>query len=316
MTIFYEELTYRLPMVLEDLQDDLVLENGTLIPTMADLPPGAQDVQATTIMGLGKAKRLAPGATDVPMVRVKASRTKYPTIMSVAGADIQWAEQRAFEMSGHTMLLDKKLETARRAIAEDLQLFAAYGDVGMGVRGLFNQSTITVDNNSFAPSTATYNELVDFFIDVILRIGTGLSRRTRRATDVAIAPAMMTRLKKVSHPQMPQVSALDSIKSRLQDDTNPALRSVEITEVDELGSSFLEANGVQAGGTNKDRIVVMRKDEKYIHRHIEQTVAEMMPEEFVQVVEGTTRLYPMFSCASATIVEDTEALRYIDLAKL
>lgn len=78
-------------------------------------------------------------------------------------------------------------------------------------------------------------------------------------------------------------------------------------------SANLERFGLQAGGTNKDRITWYTLDPEIVERHIE--LPQLMPADWQYVKDGR-RVFPMFSCTTPTIINYPGAFRYTDHVKV
>jgi hypothetical protein len=308
---YYDDLTQKLRELIRQRFRTLLFENGTLVPTDTDLEPGVREISEDILTGVGEAALLAPGSSDIPLVQVSMTEDRYPVVMAVSAYSIEWQERRAFERSG-VPIRTERINFARRAIAEALNKFGAYGNIALSIRGLLNNANVTLDNNSFNPNTATFAEWVTFVIDAVLRLGID-SDMVTYATDVLLSPRMYAKSQQVSNPDNPAISVLQAVRDRLRDEEN--ISQVRFRAVPECSSARLEANGVQSGGTNKDRILVYNLDPMCVQRQIEQEIAAFLPQEYVQV-KGTTQFFPMFSCASATKVRELPSIRYIDVAKV
>lgn len=304
-THFYYELTQKLQDVVTQRFRDLPFENGTIVPTTTDLDPGVREVAEDVMTGVGEATLLAPGASDIPLVQVNVTEDRYPVVMAVSAYSLEFQEQRSLEYS-RKPVREERLRFARRAIAERINRFAAYGDTAIATRGFLNNANISVDNNSFA-TNATFDVWVAFLMDVILRVGLD-SDQVTQTTDVLMSPRMYAAAQKVTATTggtNVEKSALQAVRERLIG--NDGVPSVNFWPVPECASARLEKYGVQSAATNRDRIVVYNREPMTCARQIEAAIAQLMPEEYVQT-KGTTRYYPLFSCASATKIRDLALL--------
>ncbi len=75
---------------------------------------------------------------------------------------------------------------------------------------------------------------------------------------------------------------------------------------------FLPAGMMMRPGVGKDRIMIYPKDPEVQHRHIEQSIAELLPEEYIRT-DGLRRIYTLFSCITPAIFDYPQDARYIDI---
>jgi hypothetical protein len=196
-------------------------------------------------------------------------------------------------------LSDKKAFAARRAIAEKMNKIAAFGAAKYDCTGFLNNPDVPVDNSSFDPDAATADEFVEWFIDEIISVESS-TELTESPTTALVTPELHgTMLKK-------RLSGTDmNVKQYILENTD----LVDIRKVTELKSATLEANGVQAGGTNKDRVLLYPLDPEIVERHIEMT--KPLPEEY----RNAKYITPMYACTSPVIWNFPKAARAIDYVK-
>lgn len=308
----FRDLEQRDPTLLMPRRAETPFEAGVDVPTKTDLAPGSYEFVKTVINDVGSAKVLADGAFDFPVVDASASEDRYRVLMCVAGFTVGFQSERrqAYASAAGTLRAreyDTKIRACVRAIQEKRDRIAAYGDAQAGVTGLLNNANVTPDNNSFNPySTTTASDLADFFINLVKTFDNNSGTVFTPSTALVSIPLnyrMMTL-------RMPDsgISVKDHVTKTLSDEGI----KFEIRKRRQCNSANLEANGVQVGGTNKDRIVLYRLDPEIVERHVE--MIQMAPPEYTQV-SGLNRLYPMFGCTSPTIVNYTTAISYTDVVK-
>lgn len=291
-------------------------ENGTLIPTTGDLPPGKDEVGAI-FMGnnLGEeAILLAPGAADIPLTPVSLSTSKIPVVMAAKGYSIMWQEARVQDERGIRNLIEnRKIDIVRSEIAKRLNRFAAIGEPVLGITGLYNNPNVSVVNSSFNPNTATYDQWVTFLIDTILSSGVSTDGETvLEPTKMLIPQKMRVLAARIMNPLNGDVSALEAASEQV---------GVTIGDGDFFtrspfsSSDILEKYRVFPTGTNKDRIVIYTLDDAVLGRRIESSVAQLVDEEFLAPTQGLTRIFPFFSCSTATMIYDPAGVKYIDVTK-
>ncbi|PHJ69595.1 hypothetical protein VF04_16350 [Nostoc linckia z7] len=297
-----------MPGVLSRRYRDLAFENGKIVPTQADLKAGASEVVRDTVDEVGDADIIGDGAFDIPIVDVSAGEDRYKIFMIASAFSYTFQQERAYNYAGaKAEINNRKQMLAKRSIGERHHRIAAFGDTRLNVTGFLNNAGVTLNNSSFDPNTAAPDELAEFFVDELKAAHTG-SNNVEMPMDVLISTGFYFKLVKTRMPDS-SVSVLTYIKQALsEEDVN-----FKITKCQECDSSQLEANGVQAGGTNKDLITLYTKDPEVVERHIE--LVQLMPQEWVTVRDGR-KVYPMFSSTTPTIINYPGAFRYIKVPKV
>jgi len=291
-------------------------ENGTLIPTTGDLPPGKDEVGALFMGGnLGEeAILLAPGAADIPLTPVRLTTDNYPVVMAAKGYAIQWQEARTQEALKIRQLVEtRKIDIVRSEIAKRLNRFGAIGEPVLGYTGLYNNPNVSVTVSSFNPNTATYSQWVEFLIDTILSAGLSADGETVLEPDtILLSQRMRVLASRIMNPQNGDVSALDAAIEQLG--ASAAGNAASFIRSPFSSSDILERYRVFTPGTNRDRIVIYTKDPAVVSRRIESKVAQLVDEEFLAPT-GLTRIFPFFSCSSGTMIHDAAGIKYIDVVK-
>ncbi|MBH8566721.1 DUF2184 domain-containing protein [Nostoc sp. CENA67] len=306
--LLYRALEQNMPGVLSRRYRDLAFENGKIVPTKADLKPGAAEVVRNTIDEVGDADIVGDGAFDIPIVDVSANEDRYKVFMIASAFSYTFQQERAYSFAGAKADIDnRKQMLAKRSIAERHHRIAAFGDTRLNVTGFLNNAGVALNNSSFDPNTAAPDELAEFFVDELKAAHTA-SNNVEMPMDVLISTGFYFKLVKTRMPDS-SVSVLTYIKQALsEEDVN-----FNITKCQECDSAQLETNGVQALSTNKDLITLYTKDPEVVERHIE--LVQMMPQEWITVRDGR-RVYPMFSSTTSTIINYPGAFRYIKVPKV
>jgi hypothetical protein len=287
-------------------------EAGTIIPTIPDLQPGSYEVVKTVINNVGDAKVIGDGAFDFPLVDATASEDRYRVLMAAAGFQIGFQSERyeGFASAAGTLRArqyDIKVQTCIRAIQERRNKIAAFGDAALGVTGMLNNANITVDNNSFDPNSATPTAFADFLISLVKTFHVN-SNNVFFPTTGLVGTQFYFKMVSLVMPAT-SITVKDHVEKALSDE------DIKFTfkKVKECESAFLEAAGVQASGTNKDRIVLYPLDPEVLERHIENI--QLAPPKYLQV-QGLNTLYPMFGCTTPTIINYPSAVSYTDVVKV
>jgi hypothetical protein len=313
----YRGLTQRLPNFIGPIYRDLKFETGEIVPTMADLQPGVEQVLEDVINEMGEALILAD-TMDIPMVEVGMSTDYYPTFMIAAGYYFTWKSTRALEFAGtFNTIADRKLGRVSRAIAERCHKFSAVGDVRLGQRGFLNSDLVPLRATTFDPTAVgtTADTLRSFLIDAVWFMYTDRAGYTRFPSDMLISPKLYRKAIDLRMPDSSE-SVLESVLSAINGgdsgDVTVGYSTLNIKQAPECGSDYLEANGVQPAGTNKDRIVVFSKDPQVVHRNIEPL--GQVPMEWLGAVAGKQQ-FANFQVVTPTIWSAPAMAMYMDVPK-
>lgn len=304
----YEDLTQRMDKVLEPRYQTLYFENGSLIPTETDLEPGNKEIAYDQISEFGDADITGDAATNIPIVDISLEENRYPIYMVASGFPISFQEERAYNASHyHTPTLDRfqrRMAVARKAIAQRINRYTAYGVSTLDrFNGFLTNPGIPLDNNTFNIYTATYQDALDFFVSIIESITDNF---------VSMEPTEMLVPKDIYKRMMSlQNGALSSVLKIALEDMYPEL---SITKIQELEADRIDGSGFARPSAGKDRIMLYPKDPSIEHRHIEQDIAALVPEEYIRT-DGLRRIYTMFSCITPSIFDYPQDARYIDIPK-
>jgi hypothetical protein len=320
----WQYLAERVEILSTNTFPELPFENGTLIPTIADLPPGKDQVNAIFLGGsIGpEAILLAPGASDIPLTPVSFTTDQVPVIMAAKGYSVQWQESRTLEaftgVAGgkdlEELVEDTKIDAVRFGIASRLNRYAVYGEpvLGPAHTGLYNNPNVGVTSSSFNPNTATYSEWVSFLVDILLSSGLSNDGETvMPPTTILMSQRALIRAAQVFNPQNGLISVLEAVRTQIVLPGN-INRTVEFVQSPWSNAQMLERFGIFAPGTNKDRMVVYTKDKSVLRRRIEDPVVQLVDERFLAPTQALTRIYPYFSCSSVTFILNPTGIRYID----
>jgi hypothetical protein len=205
-----------------------------------------------------------------------------------------------------TPLRDKKMFIARRVIAEKMNKIYAYGLANFGFTGFFNNPNVPIVNSTFdayTDTTTLADNMTTFFLDEVARIYAS-TLMTEKPSRWMIPVLLMNQLIKIRLPNQ-NLNVFQYILAALKQ-YNPGF---EIVAMNELNSAFMEANGIHAGGLNKDRLVVFPSSEEVIEAHA-RTV-QMAPTEYSQMKFIT----PMFQSTTQPIWQYTTGVKYVQLPK-
>lgn len=309
-------LSDRLTVRTEYRFPELPFENGTLIPTVADLPAGRDEVNSVFLDGgLGEeAILLAPGAADIPLTALTLGNEKIPVAMAAKGYSLGWQQKRGMDALNLTQTFsDLSIDLVRKEIAKRLNRFAAIGEPVLGQTGLYTNSKVSVTNSSFNPNSATFDQWVEFLVTTILNAGLSADGETiMQPTTVLMPPKMMVKAQSVTNATDTKTSAIQAAGQRL----GINIGADYFVRSPYGASAILEKYSAMPSGTNKDRIVVYAKSDTVLSRRVENPIAQLVDEDFLAPTQGLTRIFPFFSCSSATQIHDPAGVKYIDVTKV
>jgi hypothetical protein len=309
----YSELEQRLNKTITQRFPELTFANGVDVPTVPTLAPGAESVSVDEISGYGQAGLLGAESSDIPLVQISVGKGISPVVMAVAGYSVGFKADRAYSFSGKSQLVtDRSVLMVRRAIDERLHYFAAYGDAGLGVRGLYNNAAVAPVASAFDPNTADYAAYLTFFMDLILNMGLTTTNLSI-PTDILIPRKMLLRMSKLVKPTGISMGILATIQGDLA--AMDGYSNIRIVTRPESESDNITAKAVIGVPANKDRVVVYRKDPMVLERQVENRLAQLMPSKYIFADPKGAINYPMFGCASATQIYETNSISYIDVNK-
>jgi hypothetical protein len=304
----YEDLTQRLPRVLEPRYQTLYFENGTLIPTMTDLEPGNRELAYDQIGEYGDAGITGDAATNIPIVDITLAENRYPIYMVASGFPITFQEERAYGASHyHAPTLDRfqrRMSVARKAIAQRVNRLTAYGVSTLDrFTGFLTSPEVPLDNNSFNIYTAPYDQALDFFVGIIESLTDNFV--SMEPTELLMPKDPYKRMMSLQNG-----AGSDVLKTAIED----MYPELTITKIQELEADRIDGSGITRPSTGKDRIMLYPKDPSVVHRHLEQNIAELVPESFIRT-DGLRKIYTLFSCITPAIFDYPQDLRYIDIVK-
>lgn len=300
----FNELTQLMPKVLKPRYEALWFENGTLVPTIADLQPGVKELAYPRIEEIGDAAIMGDAATDIPLVYVTSDYDRYPVYMVMSSFAITFQESRALTR----LKIDSfqmRMSRARLAIAQRINRYTALGVDYLDFPGTLTNSLVTVDNSSVDIYTADYQTVLDFFVSTIRSLVGNYV--TMLPTDMLVNVDIMSRLISLENTQ-----GTRNVKERLEQ----IFPGLTISEVSQTEASAIDGAVAARPSAGKDRIFLYPKESMCLNRHIERAIAVLAPEEYVRtatIAGQLSRVYPMFSCISPTIFDYPQDVRYVDI---
>jgi hypothetical protein len=309
-SFLYNDLTQLMPKVLEPRYETLFFENGTLIPTLVDLRPGAREVAYDRFSEYGDADLISDAATNIPIVDISVDEDRYPVYMAASGFPLSLQEMRAYEFRprGTDTLnrFERRMSAARRVIAQRTNRFLALGYTSsmLNFPGFLGNALISIRGGAaFDFNTATFATMTDFLVACIESMTDNFV--TAEPTQLLVP----TNVRK----KMLSTYNTNGTKTVFQAIAEQYPR-LNIQKLKELTAASLDATVGTTGGrvAGRDRMMLYPRDPSVLNRHVEQNIAELAPEEFIRT-DGMRRIYPMFSCFTPSIIDYPADCRYIDI---
>lgn len=319
-TYQYRQLQQKLRGVLRRRLRLLPFYGGELIPTMTDLIPGTRELVQDEVLEFGEAALMAPDADDIPLVEINATENVYRVVMPVTGYSVSFQEELATNVARGNGLQfnprDVKLGAATRVLEERCAKVAAVGSIPHGFTGLLNNPSITPVNASFDPfsTSTTADDIADWILSLIGDIFAS-SNNIEYPNTMLISTRLGNLLERRRMPDSGDTILtyiMRTQQARAAMNSGQGLK--KIVPLVECGFGYLEANGVEAGGTNRDRIVLYPNDPEVLEKHMMSGAIELFPEDWV-LNKGARKVYPMYSFMSQTIINYPGAFSYIKHAR-
>lgn len=309
-------LEKRVRQVLRARRRMLPFFGADLIPTSADLQPGTRELVQDKVLEFGEAALMAQDADDVPLVEINAREDRYRVVMPVAGYPVKFGEVLADNVARANGIqynpTDVRSSAVIRAIEEKCNKFTAVGDSTLSMTGVLNDANVTPVNSSFDAFDAatTADEIADWFLTLVGDIFKNSNNVEYPNTALISTPLheLMTRRRM---PDSSETILSYIVKTQQARSSIIAGQRLEnIVPLVECGSTYLEANGVESGGTNKDRIVLYPMDQEVVEKHMMSGAISAFPDDWT-INKGARKIFPMYSFLSQVIIKFPGAFSYI-----
>lgn len=271
-------LEQKLPTVLRQRLPELYFDNGIACPQVGDIQVGAQYLTVETIQQYGQAAIMSGVAQDAPMSEVVVGRESFEVVNVIAAAGWSDPELKAAELASAngqiiTNLGDERLNAMVRMMNVRSHQLCAFGSAKHNMNGILNHPEVPLSNTgTFKPyaGNATADQIIDFITTEALAVWDG-SNFVEMPNTMGVSPAMYKTITSRFRTSSTDITIYDAILR-----VNPSIQ--QIMPMRELASTQLEANGVLAAGTNKDRIFLYNRNPQNVVRHFSPMVM-MAPQQ-------------------------------------
>ena len=260
-------LEYKLPVVLRKRFSSLYFDDGTYCPQVADIPVGAETISVEVIQHYGQAAIMTGAAQDAPMSEVTVDKDVYRIAHIFGAFSVTDPELRSAEMASSngqltTNFADERLVAMRRMIAVKSHQLCAYGSAKHDIFGILNHPEVPLSNTStykLYAGNATAKNIIDFIANEYYT-GWSSTNYVELPNALYIPPDLFKLLNTTFRSDTTGDTLMDVAKKVM-----PSIRV--IAQMPELASAELEANGVHAGSTGKDRLVFLNLSSENVVRH-------------------------------------------------
>jgi hypothetical protein len=316
----FRDLQKKLTNVLRTRRRVQPFWGGEIVPTATDLQPGVRELVQAEVREFGEAQLNALESDDVPLVEITATETTYRVCMPVAGYSVTWAEEMAQNVArGNGVQYnarDVKMQAVVRAIEEKAAKVTAVGSTQLGFTGFLNNPGVTPINSSFDPFNAasTPDQIADWLLSFVGDVLINSNNVEYPDTMLVSIPLweLLARKRMTDGTTSILKYFVDNQQARSASRTGQRLGA--IMPLVECSAAYLEANGVESGGTNKDRIVLYPNDPEVVEKHIMSGAIAMLPEDWT-ISKGARRIYPAYTFMSEVMINFPGAFSYIKHAK-
>jgi hypothetical protein len=268
MTAFLTQyLEQKLPYVIRKRFSSLYFDDGTYCPQVADIAVGAETISVEVVEHYGQAAIMTGSAQDAPMSEVKVGKDVYQVRDIYGACSFTDPEVRASEMASSkgqltTNFRDERLVAMRRMIDVKSHQLCAYGSSKHDIFGILNHPEVPLSNTStykLYAGNATAKNIVDFIANEYYT-GWSSTNYVELPNALYIPPSLFKLLNTTFRSDTTGDTLMDVAKKVM-----PSIRV--IAQMPELASAELEANGVHAGSTGKDRLVFLNLSSENVVRH-------------------------------------------------
>lgn len=249
-----QELTKSRAEIYQAKRGALWAYNGQFIPTQATLVPGEKSIEIYTQDFSGQSKRYNGISNDIPTVNISMSSKSYRVADWVVGAEwniYQLQQHQLAQSAGLRNLggfISERVNAMARSISEAINKAVIFGQSDF--KGFLSNSDVTTQVEATAPYTLSTFDLYSYLAGVSADFVTE-SKLSPNQLTLAVPDALYRKLTLVTI-----VGGIATSAYQLLTDSTFGASFGQIVKISELTFSELEANGVQAVGTNRDRFVV------------------------------------------------------------
>jgi len=248
------ELEQRLPEIYEQKYAPLWAEEGMYIPAASSLEEGTTEIKEELFEAVGKAAQTDLFSGDIPVVQTSINEETYQVHMFALAYAYNIIGLARDAKAGRPLNMKRVLYVDRglRQATHELILF---GNKKRGTTGLYNNASVPVATTTYNPNTATWQQHLDFFTEKLTDVM--VNNFLSAGTDYVLTSYRhIQKLKTTYQSADSGLSAYEAIMK-----TNDIKGLIGVNE---SSAPLLERFGIQAAGTDFDRMIFMPEDANVI----------------------------------------------------
>lgn len=247
--------------------------------------------------GVGEGQPYSGTGNDIPLAEVDYDSITLPTKAGVIGYQYSIHELATASQAGINLAGDK-VQAARLGYEKHMSSLAWVGDVNTGLKGLTNQTGVTVVTAALAWETATPDEILEDFNDILSGAIEVSEFNASITPDTVVLPTSLMRV-------LTSRRIADNLETTLFDWVSKNnLLALEGKPLAIRGKSRLEA----AGAKNRRRIIVYRRDPDCIEMRIPQDLQFLAAQP-----TGLDVYFPGHYLYQGVWLKRVDSLRYLDI---
>jgi len=250
--------------VLEKRRPAMWGQDGVLIPTSYDLQVGDRNLIEQVVETVGEAVIMDNATDDIPVADFAMSSSTLKTFRMVSSLTYDIFDL-ATEAAAGKSLNTLRLSALAHTFAEKAHKIALFGSSKHNVKGFLNNANVTVVNASSYDADGSGVTADDHIAFISTQIGKIMadSNLTEGASTILV-PAKLYSIWLTSRLSGTSTTVINFLLDSYINNADHPLKSIR--PINELTAAVLEANGVQSGGTNKDRLVLYTPDPELVER--------------------------------------------------
>lgn len=304
--MYYENyLTHWLPKIISRRKPVNSFANGSVIPTMMDLPVYAQHMKGLVATEFGRANEISE-SLDLNTVSVNLEEVDFKVWATGVKATRTWAETQGASLSMSNgfpqvdQVLSRKFALTYQALEDWMNQRAAFG--AGSVPGFLNDPDVPTNNLTidFYDPTTTAQAMINAIAQELSAIVVGTSQeqplRESGPTKILIPQSLLTVINTTQVPNTPY-----NVRTWLLNNLNYL---DDIVANNGVQASVLESFGVTNPGDDVNMMVLYPYDVDVVHRR--ESVPTMLPTEY----HNATYHMPLLQATSQTVWEQPQYARY------
>lgn len=242
-------LLQTLPKVYEVSYADLwTIEGANAVPVAGNLAGYTTKVEELQYEAKGEVKEYVDNTSDIPTLKSAYQSSSYNVHTFHLASEYSLFELAAMEVQPQKMTKD--LSNIDLRLRQAVHALMCFGSEKRASTGLFNDAGVPLQTGGYDPAAGgvTWQEHIDFFSDIITTVEDSNNlATTSRIGSIKIPNKLYSLLARTRQAGDSSMSVMQALREDYP--------SLSFERQNECRAFFLERYGVQAPGTNLDRIV-------------------------------------------------------------